>query len=100
MLSGAAVAFVGDYFPYERRGWANGWVMSGIAFGQILGIPLGTILADALGFRWAFLMFAITMGLAAIFIWLVVPQPEVRRDTSQLSIAAHRATLPQLVWPT
>jgi predicted MFS family arabinose efflux permease len=86
MLSGAAVAFVGDYFPYERRGWANGWVMSGIAFGQILGIPLGTILADALGFRWAFLMFAITMGLAAIFIWLVVPQPEVRRDTSQLSI--------------
>jgi predicted MFS family arabinose efflux permease len=86
MLSGAAVAFVGDYFPYDRRGWANGWVMSGIAFGQIIGIPLGTILADTLGFRWAFLMFAITMGMASLFIWLVVPQPEVRRDTSQLSL--------------
>lgn len=86
MLSGAAVAFVGDYFPYERRGWANGWVMSGIAFGQILGIPLGTILADMFGFRWAFLMFAITMGLAAIFIWGVVPQPKVDRDTSHFSV--------------
>ncbi|RMH22138.1 MAG: MFS transporter, partial [Gemmatimonadetes bacterium] len=35
MLSGAAVSYVGDYFPYERRGWATGWVMSGSAFGQI-----------------------------------------------------------------
>src|SRR5688572_25592633 len=26
ILSGAAVAYVGDYFPYRRRGWANGWV--------------------------------------------------------------------------
>lgn len=40
VLSGAAVAYVGDYFPYEKRGWANGWIMSGIAMGQILGIPL------------------------------------------------------------
>src|SRR5690554_1918298 len=49
MLSGAAVAYVGDYFPYERRGWANGWVMSGIAFGQIIGIPIGTLMADLYG---------------------------------------------------
>src|SRR5690606_26547677 len=39
ILSGAAVSYVGDYFPYERRGWANGWIMSGIAMGQIIGIP-------------------------------------------------------------
>ena len=31
MLSGAAVSYIGDYFPYERRGWATGWVMSGSA---------------------------------------------------------------------
>ena len=50
MLSGAAVAYVGDYFPYNRRGWANGWVMSGIAAGQILGVSIGKIVAAALGF--------------------------------------------------
>ena len=32
MLSGGAVAFVGDYFPYERRVCSKGWVMRGIAF--------------------------------------------------------------------
>ncbi len=85
-LSGAAVAYVGDYFPYERRGWANGWIMSGIAFGQIIGIPLGTLLADWLGFRWPFLMFAITMGAAWVLIWRVVPQPDVALDQKRLTI--------------
>jgi len=40
VLSGAAVAYIGDFFPYDRRGWATGWVMSGMAAGQIAGIPL------------------------------------------------------------
>lgn len=86
MLSGGAVAFVGDYFPYERRGWANGWVMSGIAFGQILGVPMGSFLADLMGFRFAFLMFAVTMGLAAIVIWIYLPQPNVELDPHRLSV--------------
>jgi len=86
MLSGAAVSYVGDYFPYNRRGWANGWAMSGIAVGQIIGIPIGTILADNFGFRSAFLMFAITMTLTTVIIWLYVPQPDVERDTGRLSI--------------
>lgn len=85
-LSGAAVAYVGDYFPYEKRGWANGWVMSGIAVGQILGIPLGTVLAEWLNFRWPFLMFAITMFGAFFLILRVVPQPNVRLDTRRLSV--------------
>ncbi len=85
-LSGAAVAYVGDYFPYSRRGWANGWVMSGIAVGQIIGIPLGTVIADVLNYRWPFLMFAITMGGAFILIWRVVPQPNVKRDQRRLSV--------------
>lgn len=86
MLSGGAVAFVGDYFPYERRGWANGWVMSGIAFGQILGVPMGTFLADIMGFRWAFIMFAATMGVAAAVIWWILPQPNVEFDRSRLDL--------------
>lgn len=85
-LSGAAVSYVGDYFPYERRGWANGWVMSGIAFGQIIGVPLGTLLADLGTFRWPFLMFAVTMGAAVLLIWAKVPQPPVRLDPNRLSV--------------
>lgn len=88
MLSGAAVAFVGDYFPYTRRGWANGWIMSGMAVGQILGIPIGKVLASSFGFRWSFLMFAITMTFATILVWFFVPQPEVERDESRLTFAS------------
>lgn len=86
VLSGAAVSYVGDYFPYDRRGWANGWVMSGIAFGQIAGIPLGTILADLYGYRTPFLVFAIAMGAAFALIWFQVPQPNVQRDEGRLSV--------------
>ena len=34
ILNGAAVSYVGDYFPEEKRGWANGWVFSGFAAGR------------------------------------------------------------------
>ena len=86
VLSGAAVSYVGDYFPYNRRGWATGWIMSGAAFGQIIGIPLGILIAGRLGFRAPFGIFAITMALAFILVFLKVPQPDVERTTTRLTI--------------
>lgn len=85
MLSGGTVAYVGDYFPYDQRGWANGWIMSGTAFGQVAGVPIGKILAADFGYRWPFLLFAVTMGVAAIMIWRFVPQPNTRLDRSPLT---------------
>lgn len=79
MLSGAAVSYVGDAFPYERRGWATGWVMSGVPFGLVLGIPVGRTLAVALGFRAPFLAFAGVMVVAFVLLLTVVPQPDVER---------------------
>lgn len=86
VLSGAAVAYVGDYFPYEKRGWANGWIMSGIAMGQILGIPLGTLLADMMGFRIPFVLFGSIMALTFILILLKVPQPNVTLSTDRVTL--------------
>ena len=85
MLSGGSVAYVGDYFPYEKRGWANGWVMSGTAFGQVAGIPLGKLLATGFGYRWPFLMFAVTMGGAAFLIWRYVPRTNTQLDEQRLT---------------
>ena len=97
VLSGAAVAYVGDYFPYERRGWASGWVMSGIAAGQILGIPIGTLMAEHFGFRAPFLFFASTMFMAYILIFTSVPQPDVElhkgKVTFKSSIKKYRQLL-------
>jgi predicted MFS family arabinose efflux permease len=87
LLSGAAVSFVGDYFPYDRRGWANGWIMSSTALGQILGVPLGTVLAERYGFRTPFLAFAATMALTFLLVLRYVPQPDVRRFEGSLTVA-------------
>lgn len=96
VLTGATAAYVGDYFPPERRGWANGWVLSGMAAGQIAGIPLGTVLAARWGFRLPFLAFAASMALSFLLVWRCVPQPPVRRYTGPLDVryvSGHYAVL-------
>ena len=85
MLSGGSVAYVGDYFPYERRGWANGWVMSGTAFGQVAGVPIGKVLGASFGYRWPFVMFAVSMAGAFFLIWQFVPRPDVELDKKSLT---------------
>jgi predicted MFS family arabinose efflux permease len=84
VLTGATAAYVGDYFPPERRGWANGWVMSGMAAGQVLGIPVGTLLAARSGFQAPFLVFAATMGIAWLMIVRWVPHADVELQRAPL----------------
>lgn len=86
ILTGVAVAYVGDYFPYERRGWASGWVMSGFAFGQVVGLPIGTILAERYNFRAPFLLFAIVAAVSFLLVFTVVPQPPINRSGERLSV--------------
>jgi predicted MFS family arabinose efflux permease len=86
VLSGAAVSYVGDWFPYERRGWATGWVMSGAAAGQIAGIPLGVVLAGAFGFRIPFYMFAATMAATFVLVVFRIPQPDVDRNPDPVTL--------------
>lgn len=83
LLTGSAISYVGDYFPYERRGWAAGWVMSGFAVGQILGVPAGAIAADHYGFRAPFLLFMGVMAVAFLLTAFRVPQPPIERDGSE-----------------
>lgn len=86
ILSGAAVSYIGDFFPYNRRGWATGWVMSGSAVGQVVGIPLGIALSGRWGFRAPFYIFAVTMAATVVLLWLRVPQPPVKRTQGRLSV--------------
>lgn len=79
ILTGASLAYVGDYFPREQRGWANGWLITGMAAGQVVGIPVGTLVAEQFGFRVPFLAFGILLAVALVLLWLYVPQPDVER---------------------
>ena len=86
ILSGAAVSYIGDYFPYSKRGWAVGWVMSGSAFGQIIGIPLGVVIAGQFGFQAPFYLFAVTMALTFLLLWVRLPQPPIRPREGPLTV--------------
>lgn len=81
ILTGSCVAYIGDYFPKERRGWANGVIATGSATGQIIGIPIGTIMSDMFSFAAPFLAFSVVMVLAFFMILWKVPQPNVKLST-------------------
>ena len=95
VLSGVAPAYIGDHFPSERRGWANGVVMTAIAFGQIVGIPAGTLLADRFDFATAFIFFTIPMALSFVLVGALTRQPAVVRTqlTSIGSVIQNYATM-------
>ncbi|TNE89783.1 MAG: MFS transporter [Deltaproteobacteria bacterium] len=87
LMSGAAAAYVGDVFPYSRRGWAMGWVMSGMAFGQIVGVPMGSALASRLDFRAPFLILGAVMVVAFFLASRVLHDPG-GREGRQLTLAS------------
>lgn len=97
LLSGSAVSYVGDYFPVERRGWATGWIMSGAATGQIVGIPLGTVMAEFFGFRIPFLMFGLTMFATWFLVARYVPQPPVRLNRMPITVSGSIRAYVQLL---
>lgn len=86
VLTGVCVAYIGDYFPKEKRGWANGVLATGSASGQVLGIPAGTLLAGEFGFAAPFQFFAFVMFAAFLMVLFFVPQPDVKLATCEIRI--------------
>lgn len=97
VYSGSMVAFVGDYFPYNRRGWATGWIMTGVAAGQVIGTPAAILLANTYGFQAPFVAFGGLIAIASVMAWRWFPQPNVEYDTAPLSITTVLNTYSQLL---
>ena len=62
--------------------------MSGIAAGQIAGIPVGALLAGRLGFQAPFLLFAVIMATATLMVWKVIPQLAIAGSSEPASVRA------------
>jgi predicted MFS family arabinose efflux permease len=67
-FSTCSIAYVGDYFPYERRGVAMSVVNSGYFAALVVGVPVGSILAQRYGWRSAFT----TFGAIAIIVFALI----------------------------
>jgi predicted MFS family arabinose efflux permease len=72
-FSTCSVAYVGDYFPYERRATAMSIVQAGYFFAFVIGIPVATVIAQAEGWRASFVFFGGLSLLAFFLVLLLLP---------------------------
>jgi predicted MFS family arabinose efflux permease len=76
LIASASVAYVADALPFDQRGRANGILASGFAAGQILGIPIGTMLGEV-GYRLPFVTFGVAVALSWMLLYRYALQPPV-----------------------
>lgn len=88
ILTGSCVAYIADYFPKDKRGFANGILATGSAAGQILGIPIGTVLSEMFGFYAPFQFFSVIMFAAFFMILFFVPQPKVELAQFKIKLSS------------
>ena len=79
-FSTCSIAYVGDYFPYKRRGTAMSVVQSGYFAALVLGVPVGSLLAQWRGWRSSFIAFGVLSILAFILVRFRLPV-----DTPQMA---------------
>lgn len=68
-------SLIADYFPPERRGLAQGLLVTSIPLSSLAALALGGIVADALGWRWTLIIAAVPGLLLAPLVWRILPEP-------------------------
>ena len=79
----ASLSLIGDYFPKEMRGRMLSIWSTGNLFGTAIGLALGGLIADKLGWRWAFYIVGIPGLITAFLIWRVVEPRRGASDTTE-----------------
>jgi len=86
-----AHSLITDYTPREKRASALAYYSLGIPLGGLLGLALGGLIADAWGWRTAFLFAGAPGVLMAIVAWTTLREP---RGRMLADLAARKATRP------
>ena len=84
-FSTCSIAYVGNYFPYNRRGVAMSVVQAGYFAALVVGVPVASVLAQSRGWRTSFAFFG-TLALAAfLLIFFLLPEDRhlIERDLAQ-----------------
>jgi MFS transporter, DHA1 family, inner membrane transport protein len=91
-----AASTVGLLVPHEKRASAIAFIFIGWSAASVAGIPLGTLLADALGWRSVYMMMGGLAALAALCVWLTL---KPRLFVTPLSLAAWKEAFSSpLLW--
>ncbi|MCL9999043.1 MAG: MFS transporter [Erythrobacter sp.] len=79
-------SLLADYFPPEKRGFAQGVLVTAIPISSLLALAIGGLVAERLGWRWTLVTVAIPGLLLAPLILRLLPEP--RRGGTPASTAA------------
>lgn len=71
----ASHSLIGDYFRKIDRPAAIGFFSLGVPLGNFLGIFVGGMLVDAIGWRWTFVALGLPGLLLALIVWITVREP-------------------------
>jgi predicted MFS family arabinose efflux permease len=85
-----SLAFVGDVAPYASRQATLARLLTGITLGMIFGQTAGGLIAEAFGWRMAFVAVAVCLAAAAIGLWSEIARggPAAERGRAGTSLAA------------
>ena len=72
---GPASSLIGDHFPRGKRAMANSFMMMGVPFGALIGAVSGGVIAQSIGWRWAFVIMG-APGLLVVLLVLTLRDPE------------------------
>jgi predicted MFS family arabinose efflux permease len=81
-FSTCSIAYVGDYFPYERRGSAMSVVQAGYFVALVVGVPLGSVLAQWRGWRAGFVAFGFLALIVFALVLTVLPDDSQQAASS------------------
>jgi MFS family permease len=83
-------ALIADYVPREQRASALAFFAMGTPLGSLLGLAMGGIIADAYGWRTAFLVAGVPGLVLALVVFLTLREP--RKAMSEAAKAAVKTT--------
>src|SRR5215831_8682231 len=83
-FSTCSIAYVGDYFPYKRRGTAMSVVQSGYFAALVVGVPVGSLLAQWKGWRSSFIAFGVLSIVAFVLVRVRLPEDKPQMADEEL----------------
>lgn len=75
-------SYVGDCFEYKKRGKITGIIASGLSVGMILGVPIGSFLAQEISWRQNFYILGIISIIVGVLMIKMLPNISIIEKTS------------------
>ncbi|MEY2756621.1 MAG: hypothetical protein RIR33_399 [Pseudomonadota bacterium] len=90
-------SMIGDYFPPERRASAMALMQAGLGIGPALGLVVGGLLAQEIGWRMTLIVFGAPGVLVALCIVLTIREP-ARGVFEREPLTAQTPSLKETLW--